>query len=69
MEQLMKNSYTATYEPDTILGERGYSYACYCNGELVLEGWSRGKMEHAQAEVRSWINNREAQLGAAKAVA
>jgi hypothetical protein len=63
MEQLMKNSYTATYEPDRILGEDGYSYTCYCNGVVVFEGWTRGKKRDAEAEVRNGIMNREALLG------
>lgn len=58
------NRYTATYEPDTIMGEAGWSYACYCEGRLIFEGWSRGKKSDAEAEVRNGINNREALLSA-----
>lgn len=67
----MSNSYTATYKPETIGGERGWSYECFCDGRLVFEGWSRGAKREAEADVRNGIRNREALLAAsaAKAVA
>ena len=63
----MKN-YTATYEPETILCEPGWSYEVTCEGRPVFAGWTRGKKRDAEAEVRQGIKNRDAQL-ACKAVA
>lgn len=63
----MKN-YTATYEPQTVHGERGFWYRCFAGGKLIFEGWSRGKQQHAEAEVREGINARETLRSLAGAV-
>jgi hypothetical protein len=56
--------YTATYKPETIAGEPGWSYQCFCDERLVFEGWSRGAKRDAEAEVRNGIRNRNHLLGA-----
>ena len=58
--------YTATYEAATVGDEPGWSYSVTCDGRLVFEGWSRGRKQHAEAEVREGINAREALLEAAR---
>ena len=52
-------NYTATYEPQTVHGEPGYWYECFANGRLIFSGWSRGKKQHAEAEVREGVSARE----------
>lgn len=50
--------YTATYKPETILGEQGWSYQCFCDGRLIFDGWSRGKKTEAEQCVRDGIKSR-----------
>jgi len=52
-------SYSATYEPGVVHGECGFWYRCFAGGRLIFEGWSRGRRQHAEAEVREGINARE----------
>lgn len=45
-------SYTATYEPHAMNGERGHNWRLYTGGKLIAEGWTRGKKRHAEDEVK-----------------
>lgn len=56
--------YTATYKPETIRGEAGWTYSCFCDGKLVFDGWTKGKKRDAEAIVRKGIENRNAILAA-----
>lgn len=56
----MKPGYTITYEPATILGERGFSYDIYFDGRLLASGWSRGKKSDAEQSARQTIRERSA---------
>lgn len=52
--------YAATYQAEPVLGEHGWSYRCFCRGQPIFEGWSRGRKSEAEAEVRRGIEAREA---------
>lgn len=52
-------NYTATYEPQMLAGERGWSWQLFADGRLVAEGWTRGKKRAAEAEVRITIASRD----------
>jgi hypothetical protein len=45
-------NFTATYKHETILGEPGWSWWLSRNGQVVCEGWSRGRKRHAEVQVR-----------------
>jgi hypothetical protein len=55
-------SYTATFEAQTIAGERGWSWKLFARRRLVAEGWTRGKKSEAEAEVRITIASRDTLL-------
>jgi hypothetical protein len=63
----MRNAvaYNVTYTPREMCGEPGHEWAIRSNGRLIAEGWTRGKIRSAQADVRETIRNREALRSAA----
>ena len=56
------SNYTATYKPQKMNGEPGWSWWLFADGRLVAEGWCRGKKTDAETEVRTTIAARDTLL-------
>lgn len=56
---MQSNTYTITYDPQTMNGEHGYWYEIRSRGRVVAEGWCRGKKHHAEREAKSAIDARD----------
>lgn len=53
--------FTVIYRHERLLGESGWTYQCFHNGNVVFEGWTRGAKSDAEAEVRRGIEARSRQ--------
>jgi hypothetical protein len=47
------SDFTVAYEPASIAGEPGWSFAIYQDAREVASGWSRGKRADAEQEAKA----------------